>query len=203
MGTPVSRFCVGDGVDQVQVDDDGCIWIAFNDHGIMGDFGQHGWGRLTPEDWIDPVGVCGIVRYAASGEPEWTFDPPPGASLMGDCYALNVASSGAWTCYHPGFPLVRIEARGISMRETGLHGIDAITINDDRVLFYRSYGRWPGRSWLGRLMAREVQDIEPVSLELDDGGPLRSLRWVTGRNSSLHGFTDQSWYRFDMTELHA
>lgn len=77
-GQLVKEFSLGDGIENVQIDDTDTIWVSYFDEGIFGNFG-----------WEHPMGSDGLIAYNINGNRLW------GANNYGivDCYALNVVSS--------------------------------------------------------------------------------------------------------------
>ena len=78
----------GDGVQDVLATARGDVWVSYFDQGTVGDYGRLGWGRLSPEEWIDPVGYTGLVCFDHSGAKRFEFSPPPDFRIMTDCFAL-------------------------------------------------------------------------------------------------------------------
>src|SRR2546430_7210992 len=102
-GTIARHGTLGDGVAHVLTTAAGKIWVGYFDEGI---FGNYGWGNPAPA----PIGACGIVRYAADLQAEWSYPTSGDLAPIDDCYALNVADETAWATYSSDFPIVRIAA---------------------------------------------------------------------------------------------
>ncbi|ARK32622.1 hypothetical protein BkAM31D_23625 [Halalkalibacter krulwichiae] len=77
-GQLISAFTLGDGIEQMQIDETDTIWVSYFDEGVFGNFG-----------WEHPIGSEGLLAFTKDGEKLW------GAGDYGivDCYALNVTSS--------------------------------------------------------------------------------------------------------------
>lgn len=77
-GQLISAFTLGDGIEQMQIDETDTIWVGYFDEGIFGNFG-----------WEEPIGSDGVIAFDKSGEKLW------GARKFSiiDSYALNVTSS--------------------------------------------------------------------------------------------------------------
>ena len=182
------RFGIGDGVADVQTTPDGWIWVAYTLQGTMGDFGRMGWGRLGPDEWVDPVGYSGVVAFDASGRRRLEYVPPEGLEIMNECCALNAQTGGAWACYHPGFPLVWIGADGRTAGwRTGLSDIEAVAVDGDRVLLAAAAGSH--RGWRARLGLGRLDEVEELELQIDPP-PERIL----GRGDALYAAAGGSWY---------
>ena len=101
-GRLIDAFTLGDGIQQVQIDETDTIWVSYFDEGIFGNFG-----------WDNPMGSDGVVQYTSSGEKVW------GARDFGivDCYALNVVSSKEiYFYYYDDFHLVKLNENEESTR---------------------------------------------------------------------------------------
>ena len=95
-------FLLGDGINHIQTDAEGRIWVGYFDEGIFGNFGwQHAGG---------PFGAAGLSCFAKSGQKIWDYEPPEGFDPIADCYALNVSSSGVWSHYYSDFPIAHINS---------------------------------------------------------------------------------------------
>ncbi|WP_449540290.1 hypothetical protein [Ferdinandcohnia sp. Marseille-Q9671] len=101
-GQLIDAFTLGDGINDVQIDETDTIWVSYFDEGIFGNFG-----------WEQPMGSDGIVAYSMNGERLW------GAGDYGiiDCYALNVVSSKeVYFYYYNDFYLVQLNEMKESIR---------------------------------------------------------------------------------------
>lgn len=196
-----SRFLAGDGIEDVQTDPNGGVWISYFDQGVSGAYGAHGWGRLSPETWIEPVGFAGLACFDSSGNRVFQFSSPAGCYVVNDCYALNVWEDSVWISYHPGFPVVRIRARVARGWATGIPGpFDALAADGDRLLLHSHSGS-RRRCWLGCLDAGALVDLVEVELRLPAGGDESKPRWVLGRGPCLHTFTSTTWYRLAVSDI--
>jgi hypothetical protein len=101
-GQPREEFLLGDGIQHVQADQKGNIWVGYFDEGVYGNYGWGGAGDAAP------VGASGLVCFDAKGQKSWEYDPVPGVEVISDVYALNVFGDEAWAYYYSDFPLVRI-----------------------------------------------------------------------------------------------
>ena len=77
-GQLMDSFLLGDGINQVQIDETDTIWVSYFDEGIFGAFEN-----------IEPIGADGLVAYSKSGQKLWGAK----AYDIADCYAMNVVSS--------------------------------------------------------------------------------------------------------------
>ncbi|MDW2876131.1 MULTISPECIES: hypothetical protein [Bacillaceae] len=105
-GQLIEAFTLGDGINDVQIDETDTIWVSYFDEGIFGNFG-----------WDEPMGSAGVVAYTMNGKRLW------GAGDYGiiDCYALNVAGSKeVYFYYYDDFDLVHLD----EMREAGRYRVN-------------------------------------------------------------------------------
>ena len=199
-GRELARLALGDGVEDVQVTASGAIWVSYFDDGTTGDFGSYGWGRLSPAEWIEPIGGAGLVRFDRGGRFCYQRKAPAPAESAIDCFALNVIGEDAWVSYHPRFPLVHVSGDVARAWRTGSIAADAIAVSGSRVALYVSYGRRRHTCRLGALGEDTVSFEEPESAKLDDGGNPSGIHIVSGRGASLHAVTEGAWYRFELDE---
>ena len=101
-GQLIEAFMLGDGINNVQIDETDTIWVSYFDEGVFGNFG-----------WDQPMGSAGVVAYTMNGHRLW------GASDYGiiDCYALNVVSSKeVYFYYYDDFYIVQLNEMKESIR---------------------------------------------------------------------------------------
>lgn len=101
-GQLIDAFTLGDGIEDVQVDETDTIWVSYFDEGVFGNFG-----------WEEPMGSAGVVAYSINGERLWDA----GDYGIADCYALNVVSSKeVYFYYYDDFYLVQLNEQKESIR---------------------------------------------------------------------------------------
>ena len=154
-GQPTRRILFGDGIEHVQVDEDGKAWVGYFDEGIFGDHS---------------IGSSGLNRFdLRTGLVDWSFAPPPGADWIADCYALNVANDAVWVSYYPHFDLIRIDRAGSAMRwATSWSGARALATDGQSVLFVGTY-REPIAASVQHLSDGTLTDARRVVLDRSDG----------------------------------
>ena len=62
-GAVLSRFCLGDGIQDCVVKKDGTIITSYFDEGVFGNYG-----------WDEPLGACGLIAWTSEGTPLWKND---------------------------------------------------------------------------------------------------------------------------------
>jgi hypothetical protein len=193
-GAKVHCFVAGDGINDVQTTHDG-VWISYSDLGTTGDFGMFGWGRLSPEIWVDPVGYDGLLRFTWEGRSEISVVPPtPGLPII-DCLALNVDDEDVWAYAYPGYTLLHIAVGGEVLARSGIGlPVTALAVSAPHVLLARAILGQRIRAWRANLGPAGLNDLEEVRLKLEHegGGPIRQL---IARGAALYALTDDAWYR--------
>jgi hypothetical protein len=193
-GALAHSFVAGDGIVDVQTTSSG-MWVAYSDLGTTGDFGLFGWGRLSREVWVDPIGYDGLVRFDWNGVPESSAVPPAPSLPIIDCFALNVSNDDVWACSYPDYPLVHVDLSGDVRSWSGIElPVTAVAVSPPDVLLARMIPGQPLRAWRATLGAAALENVESVRLELADpgDGPIRQL---FARGDALHAVTDRAWYR--------
>lgn len=192
-GSLARQFCLGDGIEHVQADAAGNLWVGYSDEGV---FGNLGWGASDKDS--TPMGAAGLVCYDRYGRKLWQFKPPDGLEYICDCYAVNVTNGAVWACYYTDFPIVRID-RGKRVRAwiTPLRGPRELAVSVDSVLAYGGYGDDKQACCLLKLREAHAERIADVNLILPEQIDLRELT-VLGRGSALHAFAGDKWYTFNV-----
>ena len=190
-GSLEARFCLGDGIEHVQADSAGRIWVGYFDEGVFGNFG---WGDSGRES--DPMGQAGLVCFNDSGKKLWEFEAPAGVGGIDDCYALNVDKHSVWACYHSDFPIVHIDDQNRTIGwTTNLAGPRALAIARNRVLAFGGYGDHQTDCFLLQLGDGRAEIRASVQLKLPGNVDPSSLRAI-GRGPLLHLFTPTEWSSF-------
>ncbi len=189
-----SEFLLGDGIQHLQVDLLGNIWVGYSDEGIYGNYGWFGEGDSAP------VGASGLICFSAKGERLWGFQPAPGADFIDDVYALNVFGNEAWAYYYHDLPLVRIkDDRTLETWKTNVSGARAFAVGDGKVLMFGSYDSRTAATSLD--LTNTAARLGPkVILSITHGGELEKST-VIGRGNILHVLTDEVWYQFSASSL--
>lgn len=194
-GVLQTEFLLGDGIQHLQTDKRGNIWVGYFDEGVYGNFGWGGSGIAGP------VGAAGLLCFNTLGEKLWKYQPVSGTDFISDVYALNVFGDEAWAYYYTDFPVIRIgRDRRVDAWTTETAGARAFAVGSLNLLMFGGYGdeRTAAR-WL-RLVDHKARLEEDVSLALTDGGNLAEAT-VTGRGHVLHVFADDFWYQFSTSAL--
>jgi hypothetical protein len=186
------RFTIGDGVDDVQVTAEGQLWVAYSDAGVVGAYGRSGWGRISPETWIAPVGAAGLALFDLEGRRVHEYAPIDKVRPISDCFALNVVNDGtAWFSYHPGFPLVSLQPNGFTVAwQTGLALVEAVAVHGERVLLASAASCGRRQLHLGRLATGYLRDLASVQV---DSNVLRPDCALFARGAVLYSYGPGGW----------
>jgi hypothetical protein len=189
-GRLLRRMVFGDGIQDVQVDRQGNVWVSYFDEGVFGNFG-----------WEEPIGAPGLLRFDESGKITWAFSPPIGCNTIADCYALNVADEATWICYYYDFPLVRIAVDGSAVAwKDAVTGASALAVTDESVLFFGGYGSDRLRLALQRFQRDRL--ASPIDLQIDPSQrEVLAHARVIGRGAILHAFSENKWWQLDLRNL--
>jgi len=199
------EFLLGDGIEHVQADARGNIWVGYFDEGVYGNFG---WGHPGRK----PLGAAGLCCFSDSGQKLWDFPPPEEPDFDSECYGLNVSRRDVWTLRDASLPFVRIDSNWQvrCWEQTGRAGGDTFAVGDQSILFYRRLQhhqtgigaayRYRPECKLCKIGDKEVELVADVSLVL----PAEVELWqstVIGRDTELHVFSGDDWYRFSVESL--
>ena len=93
-GNLVNQFCLDDGIQNMQIDERGWIWVSYFDEGVYAD-------AVTSSN-----GAFGLVAFDDTGEVQYKNRQYP----IDDCYALNICSSKeVWFFYYSDYRFIRID----------------------------------------------------------------------------------------------
>lgn len=126
-GQPVSRFTLGDGIEQVNVTADNAIWVSYFDEGVFGNYG-----------WSQPLGQYGLVKFDLEGDILWQAD----RFEIFDCYAVNAENSRSfWFYYYSDFKLVHLQDMQPTTYPIPISGAHAFAICPPYIIMGGGYNR--------------------------------------------------------------
>ena len=180
-GAVLSRFCLGDGIQDCVVKKDGTIITSYFDEGVFGNYG-----------WDEPLGACGLIAWTSEGTPLWKNE---NYSIY-DCYAISLdEEENLWFYYYDEFRLVRTNFKEDLVFELPIEGSGAFSVapSGDTFLFQGGYQKHNNFYFLtahgGRLgQKREtvlICDANKVSVE--QCSLLRSRMLFLGKDGVLYG----------------
>jgi hypothetical protein len=154
-GSRSRSFPAGDGIEDVQITEEGRIWVSYFDEGVFGD---------------TALGQAGLTCLDRSGKVRFQFNELASAGTVpdiADCYALNVCSDReVWLCYYTDFPIVQLAEGRIAgiWAGVGVRGAHALAVSGRNVLLAGSYDK-PNRLFLVDLDTSAVQERILVDAE--------------------------------------
>lgn len=134
-GNIITEFCLGDGIQDVQVTAEGTIWTSYFDEGVYGNYG-----------WDEPIGASGLIAWDEQGNKKFENK----VASIDDCYALNVVSENeVWFYYYTDFKLGYIQGGTdqpqITFMDPHISGSSGFCTDGDHFLFdagYRKHGTY-------------------------------------------------------------
>ncbi len=197
-GDWIESFCIGDGVNDIQITPSGRIWASYHDEGVFGNFG---WGQPHGPE---PLGRAGMALWTPSGERILEYSPPEGLGHVVDCYALNVVGEDAWACYYTDFPIVRVRPDGSSVGWlSDARGPHSLVVSAGETVGL--IGGYDGL--FDRITLVDISDdaVAPskatYQLTIPDSSELPSDAYVIGRGHRVHVFAHDRWFSLEIDGL--
>jgi len=183
----VRRAVFGDGIADVQVDGAGRIWVSYFDEGV---FGNNGWGEGRP-----PIGAGGLLRFADDGSKVWEL----GDHAFVDCYAMNVASDGAWVCPYNSFDIIHARPDGPPRYWSNtVRGASGIVVAGDHVVLLGSYEL----PWThGSIIRLHADGRSTVAGTMQIACDPANVKLAGCRGSRVYGLCGDVWHVGDIAEV--
>lgn len=135
-GAVLSRFCLGDGIENCIVKADNTIITGYFDEGV---FGNYGWADSgSTHGYIQPVGRCGLIAWTPEGTPLWKNEK----FSIYDCYSISLdEEENLWFYYYDEFRLVRTDFKEDLVFDLPIKGSGAFSVasSGERFLFQGEY----------------------------------------------------------------
>lgn len=189
-GAVLSRFCLGDGIQNCVVRTDSTIVTGYFDEGV---FGNYGWADPRGRHgYVPPVGECGLIAWTPAGVPLWKNEKYP----IYDCYAISLdEDENLWFYYYDEFRLVRTDFKEDLVLDLPMEGSGAfsVTSSGEQFLFQGGYEKHDKLYFLTRQGGRLGQKQEAVPI--CDGSKIAVERCslldrrmlFLGKNNVLYG----------------
>jgi hypothetical protein len=185
-GSVLRRIRLGDGIEDLQCDANGKIWVSYFDEGVCGD---------------DTVSSSGLNRFNNDGSIDWRYQPTDADPWIVDCYALNVGSNDVWICPYTDFPILNPRP-GSPLRiwQNEIGGAHALAVRGNHVALLGGYPPDRRRITLLHLGDRrsEIIALGELDIGLED---IRHAPLCVGRGDTFHIVTGNIWHRLSMDEL--
>lgn len=194
-GKPIRDFLLGDGIQSVQVTENGTIWTSYFDEGIFGNYG-----------WSDPIGSCGLLAWDEQGNKLYENREAD----IADCYALNVVNEDqVWFYYYTDFELGCISGGTVDSKvtfvKTNISGSSGFSTDGYHFLFDAGYGKHgtfvlkkmdkPGRLTKGQKIELVNEANNPFKQARQD---FREQRLLLSEENLLYQLTiEELVYRLD------
>ena len=185
------EILIGDGVEDVQIDDDGNIWIGFFDEGVFGNYG-----------WDDPIGKHGLISMGISGQITYQYQPSGDLGMICDSYAMNVNSSkDVWICYYTDFPLVNLSKDTIRNHWVSpIHGSSAFAIGGGYVLMEGGYDDRGSYQIFQIKNNHQVTQGRKVVFYDEDDQPILA-KFTSARSSTITFYSRDKIYSVDIFDI--
>ena len=178
-GMVLSRFCLGDGIQDCIVKLDGTIITGYFDEGV---FGNYGWADSdSTHGYVPPIGECGLIAWTPDGTPLWKNEKYP----IYDCYAISLdEEENLWFYYYDEFRLVRTNFKEDLVFDLPIEGSGAFAVapSGDTFLFQGGYQKHDKFYFLTAHPGRLGQKQEAIPT---CGGSKVAVEWCSLLNSRM------------------
>jgi hypothetical protein len=187
-GKEISRFVLGDGIQDLRTTKHGTIWVSYYDEGV---FGNYGWGRPGPQ----PIGKSGLVAFSPQGTMCFSYDHTAARTdVVCDAYALNVAGKDdIWLYFYTEFPIVRILNGSYYKWEFGVGGARALAVRKEQAFLVGDY-KAPALGRIVELAPEGIAKITGEVLLLDDCEKLLDGACAWGIRDSIYFYKDRRFF---------
>ncbi len=183
-------FIVGDGIQDVKIDDKGNIWTSFFDEGIFGNYG-----------WDNPIGSSGLICWSINGDKVWEFEPINGLDHMADCYAMNIdLENNVWFYYYSEFPIVKLNReRQIKFWESNISGSSSLNISNNKILMAGGYD--DNDFTLFEINGNNLKRSKKIKFRSKEGDELNKRNYISSDGSNIGFQSNKKIYVINMNEI--
>lgn len=190
-GVVTRRIALGDGINHLQCDRSGTVWVGYFDEGIFS----------------DDIGAAGLARLDATGTLIWSYNTQYGIGrLMSDCYSLNVTDD-IWSCFYVDFPLLRVDRLGQGrLWQNGttdgnrIIGVSALAVDEGHILLAGGYERDRDRLALAGLGQKAIVPLAVFDLDVSQRGSI-GMSLLQGRGDQLHVVRGGYWHQVTVADV--
>ncbi len=192
--TQVDRFHIGDGIEDIQVDQQSRIWVSYFDEGVYGNLG-------VGVDETQVLGQDGVICLDERGQRLWGHTQNHDGAFIVDCYALNVVGNQANFYFYSDFKLGQTNGDGrVRYTDIPLSGCGAFAIDRSQTVFSGQYEDETPTNCT--FLDLETGRRRIVRLKLPDTLAFRDARkQVHGRGKWFHVVTSDMWLGYHMDDL--
>ena len=183
------EFCIGDGVQSIQVNGSKDIWVSYFDEGVFGNYG-----------WKEPIGSSGLNCFDVAGNRIYEYSAPNDDLFIADCYALNVESDDStWIYFYTEFYLLNIVQKKISQYiKMPVSGSSHFAVHNGNVLLNMGYDE---RQNFGLFELKDgVRKIETFSFLDEDNEPLSCVH-AQGDRLYFWNYNSSALYTVSIIDL--
>ncbi|MFD3447422.1 hypothetical protein ACFDTO_22780 [Microbacteriaceae bacterium 4G12] len=180
-GSIITSFHIGDGIEHVQVTENGDIWVGYFDEGIYGH---------------TELAQSGLNCFNQKGELTFEFFLSDDVPIIDACYALNAATNEeVYTYYYTDFPLVQIKNKREYkvFQNFSIEGCRAFAVWKEHVLFGHGY-KDKGLIHLYSTKNKSTVTYTPVNKQ----GDVLTYDFAIGRKHNLFLISNQDIYCINM-----
>lgn len=174
-GNTIREFLLGDGIQSVQVTENGTIWTSYFDEGVFGNYG-----------WNNPMGSQGLVAWDEHGNKLYEDH----AADIADCYALNVVNEQqVWFYYYTDFMLGSVsggtQQPKVTFVNPDLSGSSGFCTDGYHFLFDAGYGKHGSFVFKKMEKLRSLTKGQKVELVNEQNNPFKQARQDFRQNRLL------------------
>lgn len=130
-GSFVESFVIGDGIEDIKIDQKQNIWISYGDEGVYGNYG-----------WDEPFGVDGLICLNKDKKIVSRYRPSKEHNRIDDCYAMTIDTMGStWFYYYSEFVLCCIDNNGLDYFTPQISGVSNILVSNDFLILDEGYSK--------------------------------------------------------------
>jgi hypothetical protein len=190
----VDRILLGDGIEDIAVDEVGRIWVSYFDEGVFGNFG---WGHPGPEG----PGSGGLVCFDATGAILWRFNRDDGVSFIDDCYAMHASRRLVSVFFYSAFEVCEVDLHFAQSfyKPTQIAGSHALVASKAAFLFSGEYQEAKNVMHLVLRSENGLEKPKRVVFELPDEREIAGR--LVGRGENLHLLNEQGWFRAGLSDF--
>jgi hypothetical protein len=199
-GHTTASLLLGDGIQHLQADKHGRIWVGYFDEGV---FGNNGWGVATGPE---PIGRFGLNCFDESGRLIWKnpgneWVPRAGYPTILDCEAMNTADDAVWTCNYRDHQIFRMGFDGkTAIWENEKAGAHIIAAHDDKVVLLGGYGEDKNKGVLLRLDGKNA--VPHAEFEIDLGGRYSDIPDLSSaRGPNMQFVINDHWLELSVKDV--
>lgn len=188
-----NRILLGDGIEELSIDESDRIWVSYFDEGVFGNFGWNNPGPPGP-------GAGGLVCFADDGKELWAFNDPENSVFISDCYAFNVQRDERWVYFYSEFDLCSVDGnfRPVMLSGVPISGSHAFAVTDRGFLFSKQYREPSNTFHFVRRSGTSLGQAKTVIGKLPDRKWIDRCRLV-GRGAWMHLINDEGWFATDIS----